>query len=68
MSKQQHPTHNLVPSQPGAEPSIAVGNAVDERDREGRTQAIDQDVGDSLGAPRATDGGVEGLPPKSEPI
>ena len=68
MSKQQHPTHNPVPSQPGAEPSNGVGNSVDQRDRDGRTKGIDQDVGDALGAPRPTDGGIETPPPKGEPI
>jgi hypothetical protein len=68
MSKQQHPTHNPVPSQPGAEPYMGVENSVDQRDRDGSTQGIDQDVGDSLGAPRATHGGIETPPPKSEQI
>ena len=68
MSKRQHPTHNLVPSQPGAEPYMGVENSADQRDRDSRTQDIDHDVGDTLGAARATDGGIETLPAKGEPI
>ena len=68
MSKRQHHTHNLVSSQPGAEPYTGIENAEDQRDRDGRTPGIDLDIGDSLGAPRATDGGIETPPPKGAQI
>ena len=68
MSEQKHPIHDLFSPQPGAEPNTGVENSVDQRDRDGGIQGIDQDVGDALGAPRATDGGIETLPPKGEPI
>ena len=68
MPKQQHPSHHPVPSQPGAEPSIGVGNSTDPHDRDDHRQGIDEDVGDTIGARRPTDDGLETLPPKSEPI
>ena len=64
MSKQQHPTHNLVPLQPGAEPSIGVGNSVNQRDHDGHNKGINQHVNDALNALRPIDGGTATLPSK----
>ena len=68
MSKRQHHAPKPVPSQPVAAPGAVADKSADQPDRGGRTQSIDQDVGDSLGGPRPTEGGIESLPPRGEPI
>ena len=47
---------------------MGVESSADQRDRDGRTPGIDHDIGDTLGAARATDGGIETLRAKGEPI
>ena len=68
MSKHQHRAKKPAPSQPGVAPGTGVDNSVDQSHRDGHIQSVDQDVGDSLGAPRATEGGIESLPPRGEPL
>ena len=68
MSDPKHPIHDLFSPQPGDEPDAGVKNSIDQRPRDGRTQGIDQDAGESVGAPRGTEGGIETLPPKGGPI
>ena len=62
MSDQKHPIHDLFSPQPDAGPDTGVENSVDQRDRDGRTEGIDQDVGDTVGTPRVTEGGIETAP------
>ncbi len=68
MSDPKHPIHDLFSPQPGDEPDTGVKNSIDQRPRDGVTQGIDQDVGESVGGARPTDGGIETLPPKGGPI
>ena len=68
MSERKHPIHDLFAPQPGDEANTGVKNSVDQRPRDGRTQGIDQDIGESVGTPRVTESGIETPPPESEQI
>ena len=68
MSDQKHPIHDLFSPQPGDAPDAGVGNSVDQRPRDGRTQGIDQDIGEPIRAPRVPEGGIETPPLEGEQI
>ena len=65
MSEPKHPIHDLFSPQSG---DTGVENSIDQRPRDGRTQGIDQDVGESVGTPRVTEGGIETPPLEGEQI
>jgi hypothetical protein len=67
MPDPKHPIHDLFSPQPG-DPTKGVANSVDQRPRDGRTQGIDQDVGESVGTPRVTESGIETAPLEGEQI
>ena len=68
MSEQKHPIHDLFSPQPGDAPDAGVENSVDQRPRDGHTQGIDEDIGESVGTPRVTEGGIETPPLEGEQI
>lgn len=68
MSEQKHPIHDLFAPQPGDTPGADVENSVDQRPRDGHTQGIDEDIGESVGTPRVTEGGIETPPLEGEQI
>ena len=67
MSDPKHPMNDLFSPQPG-DPSTGVENSIDQRPRDGRTEGIDQDVGNSVGTPRVAENGIETAPLEGEQI
>lgn len=66
MAEKKNPAHDLFAPHPDdapdATPDSGVDNSADQPDREGNVEGVDQDVGDSVGTPRVTDGGIETAP------